>query len=344
MSLRFMISLPYMQVKGRINAWYLFPIILATASLTYLISDYFFTWPSTNGFVKVDDRFTGEAPPGETLKFFQDTLIIASEDISDVDRFVLEVELNRKEVSVGKFVHFYTANLFQHGERKQSKTNFYADSETLEPNAFLLSFENAIFDDLSTRETYAFSLAIDEEQVRVVLDDLNGDFITKNNLAYTRYLSAGTGTLFLGDKSIRVNAALEKIYSNDHGQYLYFPGVNELESTTHRFLVWDEENNFYLLDMSTVREDNPYYRAHTWVLYKNATQEYSQKFFSAKLDFQDRGATKAWDIYIPGLNTTLKLSTTDPTDAIWSTGTAIGTAESETGVKNLYGSFNYKRE
>ena len=35
-------------------------------------------------------------------------------------------------------------------------------------------------------------------------------------------------------------------------------------------MLWDEESNFYLIDISDVRSDVPQYPSHIWLLYKAA--------------------------------------------------------------------------
>ncbi len=315
--------------------------VLLTASATFLISSHYLK--KTPEFVPVPNQ-TDPSAKGEKLQYFSDEIILASKNQNDKNRFVLNLELNRKEVEKGKFIHYYTARFFQNGKEKTVRTNFYSNTEKITKNAFLPKYENAVFDDLSTRESFAFALSIDGKTFDITTTGLEGDFITKNDITYTRYLSEGKGTVKIGGEKFEANAALEKVYSSDHSKYLFFPGVNDLTSRTYRFLVWNSEGNFYLLDNSIVSKDHPAYRPHTWILYKNAAPKYLQKFFEAQIKFAEKGKEKNWEITIPGLETKLLLKTTDPTDVNWSNGTVGGVANTKAGEKTLYGAFSYKKE
>lgn len=313
--------------------------ILLTAAFIFAASNFYFQNKKVNEEIKVEDQFV-EMPEGEELKYFRDKLILAEAH----GKFILEVDLNRQEMKKGEIKHYYSARLFENGSSQSTKTNFNSNSGEIKSNQFISNFENEIFDDLSTRETYSFSLKIDSKNIDVELEGLEGDFITRNTITYTRYLSAGTGNVKINGENFKVNAALEKVYSNDKSQYLFFPGINDLSSRTYRFLVWDTEGNFYLLDDSIVSKDNPHYRPHTWLLYKNASPKYMQKFFEADIDFQEKDEEKKWTIYLAGLKTTLILSTSESTEANWSNGTIKGTAQREDGNKELFGHFSYKRQ
>lgn len=313
--------------------------ILLAAAFIFAASNFYFQNKKVDEDIEVEDQFV-ETPQGEELKYFRDKLVLAEAN----GKFILEVDLNRQEMKKGEIKHYYSARLFENGSSQSIKTNFNSNSGEIKSNQFISNFENEIFDDLSTRETYSFSLKIDSKNIDVELEGLEGDFITRNTITYTKYLSAGTGNIKINGENFEVNAALEKVYSNDKSQYLFFPGINDLSSRTYRFLLWDTEGNFYLLDDSIVSKDNPHYRPHTWILYKNASPKYMQKFFEADIDFQEKDEEKKWTIYIPGLETTLILSTSESTEANWSNGTIKGTAQRQDGNKELFGHFSYKQQ
>ena len=316
-------------------------IILTGAFIFAATSFYFQNKESKNNLdeIKVEDQISENTKTTE-LQYFSDKLILQEVN----NKFLLEVNLYRQEGQKEKFSHYYTASIYKNGNKKTIVANFNSNTDKIKSNEFISNYENKMFDDLSTRETYDFSLNIYGEKIDATLSELEGDFITKNDPAYTRYLSIGKGTVKINGEAFSVNAALEKVYSNDKSQYLFFPGINDLTSRTYRFLVWDTEGNFYLLDDSTVSKDDPHYRPHTWVLYKNASPKYLQKFFEADIDFKEEGEKKEWTIKIPGLETTLILSTTESTDANWTNGTVKGSAKTKEGNKELFGHFSYKKE
>ncbi|MBP9718541.1 hypothetical protein KBD59_04585 [Candidatus Gracilibacteria bacterium] len=315
------------------------PGILITVALTLLISNYFLNKGST--VIPVDNQLITGSVQGSDLKYFNEGIIVVSENQNDKEKFVLEMDLSRKEINKGNFLHYYTAHIFQNGKKKTIQTNFYSNSPEIKANAFLPSYTHTTADDLSTRENYVFSLTIDDKKIKVSTSGLEGDFITKNDIAYTRYLSIGKGDVEMNGEKIKTNVVLENIYSADSGKYLFFSDIEELSSRTYRFLVWDTDNNFYLLDDSTVSRDSPFYRPHTWVLYKNAAGNYMQKFFEAKVSFQE--SEKTWKVTLPNLSTELTLTTPDSIAENWTSGSVTGTAKTKDGTKAIFGSYSYKK-
>jgi hypothetical protein len=102
------------------------------------------------------------------------------------------------------------------------------------------------------------------------------------------------------------------------------------------------------LDNSTVSEDNPYYRPHTWILYKNFAPEYTQKVFAADIEFTETDTEKNWDVSVPKLNMDWHLSTTDTSESVWYDGVISGTISktSDTGTteEKVFGLFSLKSE
>jgi hypothetical protein len=97
-------------------------------------------------------------------------------------------------------------------------------------------------------------------------------------------------------------------YTNDYSKYVYFDGYDSLQSLAQFFVFWDEKNNFYLIDKSEVYQNNPYYKSHTWVLYKDAQSKSTRKTFFAEIATKKQGGkSSSWDISIPELNSQISL-------------------------------------
>ncbi len=321
--------------------------VLITGSLTFLISQQLLKPSESTTFIPEENDNTTEVNQNEELKYFRDRLTLTNQDATE-NPWIVEIDLSRKEQSKNRFVHYYNATLFQDGKQQTIKTNFYSKNPEIKAGQFLQKFENKIFDDLSTRETYTLSMEIEGKKIDIELENIDGDFITKNDITYTRYLSAGNANITIDGQSFKANAALEKAYSSDHSKYVFFPGLEKLKSRTYRFLIWDEDHNFYLLDNSTVSEENPYYRPHTWILYKNFAPEYTQKVFAADIEFTETDAEKNWDVSVPELNMDWHLSTTDTSESVWYDGVISGTISktSDTGTteEKVFGLFSLKSE
>ena len=105
-----------------------------------------------------------------------------------------------------------------------------------------------------------------------------------------------------------MQAFTEGAHSYDYRTYVYFPGLDQLHATTYQFILWDDQQNFYLLDDTTVHTPNPAYPSHTWVLHKQASNGYSKKSFRANIT---QPTDTTWRVTLPNIaSSTLDLTTT----------------------------------
>lgn len=316
--------------------------ILITASATFLLTSHFSSnRQTTEEFIEtiISDE---PAETGERLRYFNDNITLSGKN-SEGEDFLLILDLYRKELEKGKFLHYYIANYWNGEIEVHDYISFNSDGSNVQANDFLLNYANQGHEDLSTRESLEFEVRFEEEVIKAKFQDLEGDFITKNNLNYTRYLSASQADVVINQSpSFQVDGALEKAYADDHSKFVYFPGFDDLTSRTYRFLVWDEKGAFYLLDDSKVSKQTPYYADHTWILSKNSEGE-STKAFTANIAFREE-ETKFWQIEIPQFKTILNLKTNYPTDENWVEGPIFGTIEKNGKTMDLHGTFSYKKE
>ena len=281
-----------------------------------------------------------KAPIDQKLRYFRDDVTVSGED-REGNHFLLRLGLNRKEIEQDKFVHYYSSQMFYLDKTQVVySSNFLNSSPTPQVNQFLHKFENEIAEDLSTKESYQFEVSIDDNEISASLNDLVGDFITKNRPEYTRYLSAGSAEVIINGEKLEANALLEKSYSSDQSKYLFFDGYDDLSTRTYKFALWDNEGNFYLIDDSTASSKHPSYKDHTWILYKNKQTGGGQKAFSGNIDFQENGREKNWQIKVPDLGFDFDLSTNYSRDASWYSGPISGTVNNAP----LKGFFTYKKE
>lgn len=237
----------------------------------------------------------------QRLRFFRDNLTLVERDYSDSPR-VLKFELNRREDTPNDFIHYYSAVFMHNGESIKERTSFNSPDADVKANGFIKSIANLIANDLSSREEYEFDINLDGLDFGATLHNLDGDFVTKIQPGYNRYTSVGIAKATIGDEEILFNASLEKIYGDDYSRWIFFDGVQDLESTTDKLIMWDDQGNYYLLDTTTTNKPSHAYRPHTWVLHKKATganlkafdakitrEKLTDDLWNWKLDFPDFG-------------------------------------------------------
>jgi len=354
-------------------------IILITASATFLLTTNFIK--SDNSFDELLENLesvtlTSQETKNQILRYRNDDITISGID-ENGDEFLLLLDLYRKELepeinlkskvnlesnsqsnieslseslNVKKeentFLHYYFFQLEYQGKTYKDYVSFKSNSKEIQQRGFIESFENNLSSDLSTKEDYSISIDSNGFEISAVLENLNGDFITKNTPEYTRYLSVGTATLNINEEIIQTDVAVEKGYSENYTKYIYFDGLQKLQSRTFRFLIWDEEGNFYLIDDSFVKENVENYKTHTWILYKNKKDQFTKKAFDAEITFSEKSGFKNWKINISDLDIKLNLGTKYPTKNNWTEGLIQGSVENVdlAGLEKISGSFSYKKE
>jgi hypothetical protein len=275
-------------------------------------------------------------------RFFSDELILVGQTENNAP-FFLYLNLNRKKIA-DSYSHYYYADFVYQDERGSQYTGFNDPASQVIANDFLNSFSSNMSEDLSARESYAFDFNYKDLHVQADLKNFNGDFLVKNTLDYTKYVSEGDGNVTVNGKQYRMHAFLTKIYSPYYDKYLYFNGYNDLNSLAQFFVLWDTQGNFYLLDKSDVFAPLPDYKSHTWVLYKNQAGQYMKKAFAANVQFeQEKFVPKKWSIYIPDLEANLELAPQIFTTGEKDSGLAAGTVTTPSGPLPISGYFSFHK-
>ncbi len=249
---------------------------------------------------------TSENGGGQPREYYSDTVTIYIPN--EKEPVFLEVNLNRRELEDHTgFQHYYYL-------RYQDEKGDYSDfAQEIYPERaphtfkFLETWENELFEDLSTRETYAFSVLVDGEVFEVELSGLEGDFLTKNTPEYTRYTSVGGATVSHNGMTQQAHAVLEKAYSVDDSVYVYFDGIETLDNRTDSMHLWDEDGNYYYFDKTEVFSQPENYSSHSWLLHKDFEENITQKSFEVEVDFSE---TKTeWVIKMPEFGVEMTLNT-----------------------------------
>lgn len=232
--------------------------------------------------------------------FFSDNIILYGE--SETEPFLLEIDFNRIENSPSVFTHytFISGNVGENSFNEYD--SIYATTTELLPNRIVKSVTKQSASDLSPRDSYSVTILINNEPLSFTIRNLEGDFITRNRPSYTQFQSIGKAEVKFKGQTIEAQALVESVHSNDYKQYIFFPERESVDSTTHQFILWDEDNNFYLIDNSKVRSNHPQYQSHTWLLFKDSKGLGLKKSFVAdiKTVTSEIGGV-SWQITAPDL-------------------------------------------
>jgi hypothetical protein len=273
-------------------------------------------------------------------RFFADELLLVGETGTGAP-FMLRLDMNRKKIA-DSFTHYYFADLIFQNQHKQLYTSFNKGDEAITPSNFLTAFSNTLASDLSAQENYAFTFTQGSTNIVADLSQFKGDFIVKNGINYTKYVSEGDAKVTVNGTPYTMHAMMSKIYTPYYDKYVFFDGYSDLKSLSQLFILWDKNGNFYLVDSSKVENELPDYKSHTWVLYKDRDGQYSKKAFSGMVDAAvSSGRPKSWDISIPEFHSTFKLSPSIFVDPGLTTGLAGGTVNTPTGIVSIQGYFSY---
>lgn len=245
--------------------------------------------------------------------FFSDDFLVYGKDDKGTP-FFLKLSLNRKQRGQHNYIHYYFSNVMYGDINESDYTDFYrTDADIPVPKVFIndedwfIAYKNSDNPDLSARENYFFTMQRHGQSITVFTDELQGDFLIRNTPEYTKYGSAAKAQILINGKSFEANVFVSSIYSNDYRKFLFFEGYDEVQPTTDYLAFWDENDSFYLIDHTQTKEENPYYRPHTWVLHKNDKDGSMKKAFDVELDFKSESGENQWSVTVPDLDVEIEI-------------------------------------
>lgn len=239
-------------------------------------------------------------------RYYNDSVTLWQTETDALPQAVM-LDLNRREVLNGTFEHYYYLTNLGDSNTDHYTYELAATSSPMRTN-FLDTFSRTPAADLSVRDTIQGTAVVDGDPLTFTITNPQADFLTRHTDLYTRFHSAATATVQYRGEQFTMQALTEGAYSRDYRTYIYFPGLDRLHATTYQLILWDDDNNFYLLDDTTVHTPNPAYPSHTWVLHKQADSGYSKKAFQATIT---RPTDDTWQVSLPDIaSSTLNLTTT----------------------------------
>ncbi len=257
---------------------------------------------------------TGTEGNWESLKdarrlFVNDTLFLYGGDARNP--FYLEIDLNRRQVPNGTFMHYYYVVSVFDGEDRSYYDRIFSTSTVPMTTDSILNLTLRPYSDLSTRYEHQGTVLLGDLPVSFSTFNLQGDFITKNFPTYTRYQSIGDGIVTYNNEKIAVQVLSEGIHSSDFEKSIFFEGSDSVNADTRQFVLWDSVGNFYMIDQSVVTPEIPQYTSHTWLLYTDKKEGYTKKSFTSDITAQSimGGPETGWSITAPDFkNGSIKLS------------------------------------
>lgn len=290
-------------------------------------------------FLKKENPPQVSIAPVEGRDYFADEVFIYGDD--NGKPFYLSLSLNRLETDSGYSHYYYVKGIYD-----KSNINYYTDftNSGIEPinTNFLTNYKRFHMPDLSAREDLEFLVLDRIGQIKINVSNLNGDFLVKNSIEYTKYVSEGDAQVQINGKSFRANAVFINSYSNNAYKYVYFDNFDGLVSRTVFGLLWDELGNFYLLDRSDVETTHKYYTSHAWGLKKDTQTNELKKAFGFDIT---RSQNLTYKINIPAFNNlSLNLTKKQTLSSILNEFLVEGTTSEGSIVKGYFHDHYYGKE
>jgi hypothetical protein len=198
----------------------------------------------------------------ENKHYFSDEIFINGLGPNNEPLFI-HLLLNRKQRASGDYLHYYTMEIVSPSlSRKIMQEQVSADA-TLIPLHGIKNITRQTEEDLSTRESYDITLDFGKE-VTLKLSRFQGDFLLHNKFDHTKYASAGKALISLDGEEYELNALLTKTFAQNYSTYVFFDNFDQLDSTTHVVVAWDQNDQLYYLDTSDTRSKHTGYGSHKW--------------------------------------------------------------------------------
>jgi hypothetical protein len=276
---------------------------------------------------------------GNNTRYFYSRIIIIGQN-EDKQTVTLKLQFVRMQVGQNLYDHNYYAYV-TYNDVVKTDTSAFKDAETkIVAKGFLDKADSTVNN--MAQETYSFVMNVNGQAISVEIDDLNSDFIVKNTLDMTRYVSAGKAKVKIANQIFYANAMVDNTYSYDIAKQANTSNLKDVKYTTHSIIMWDQKNNFYLVDVSDVATQNPLYDSHKWLLFKDAETGFVKKSDNCVLNmFSKNGLPDRWTIDIPDINhSKLELKAVN-TYGEGLKGSVVGTVKDDSGTRNILGNFVY---
>lgn len=194
------------------------------------------------------------------------------------------------------------------------------------------------------RQSVSGTIEIDQQKIKFTIPLIENEIGIRSFYKYTKFISESKGEIFINNKKYNANVVYSRIYSFNPPESLIFTS-DPSGIETEWLAFWDEGNNFYTIDETTV--DNKItkdtYKAHSIAVKKDVQGKISKSFLLSifKTDTNDYRV----EIGEP-INETLTIQKINFSNKsingsdIWNTGQTKGSVKTSNGkIINGFGIF-----
>ncbi len=270
-------------------------------------------------------------------KFYFDDTIIAITKTKPLK--AVAVSARRLENENG-YLH-NTGLSFFNGENWSRETESAQTSDTAIPQGKLInSWDTQLDPSRVLKQAITTNLSINETLLSIETGTLSNEISLRSLPGYTKFMSAGNGKLTINEIKYEVYILYTQIYSFNSSDIAFYN--QPLDLTTDWVGFWDEERNFYHIDITRVKKPIPTYQTHTIGVMKDMKGNVL-KTFTVNVQRNSEENPEKYSIFLNSpINTTLQFSRMNTLDKavnnnhIWLMGIIEGSIISSTG-RNING-------
>lgn len=186
-------------------------------------------------------------------------------------------DLNRTQILGILYLHSYEFNIYVDGKIESKSLSFQSFSQDIEDHDNLVSYSES-HDYETTKSKSKIQYQLDNKQILAIeSSELIGNFVTKTDPSYFRYMSNGTWTISIDGISKSLSILSDTIISQDSSHARLSPGIKILG---YMWAFWDDVWNMQYIDISKLLESwpNETYRPHSYLLSLDSENK-AQKIF-----------------------------------------------------------------
>jgi len=324
--------------------------LVSSALFGFILGHYFFPADEPAEYHETIDLIENETALSEgsdlTRQYISTRFRLHGQDPGG-KRFDLQLYINSKQVGDGVFIQ--NSLLFVTYDGKDEENWYRTTSPTLEfqPAGYLKQFDIIPLNEFTSQKSYMFTLQLEEISLKTTIDIVTGDFLIRNKPEYIFYISPGKAEIQTEEYAFDVNGVVTHSYSNDYSLSMFFEGKENLISETHVLALWDDQENFYYIDITDVENTDLPYGSHKWITFKNMTSGFMKYSFEADLSVEmKRSRPSKWTVLIPELdNAEMELEAVGYNRPLrYQSGSVRGTIYDASGNRDLTGQFIYSRK
>jgi hypothetical protein len=205
-------------------------------------------------------------------KYFLDTVIMVSKKAPNYS-FVTSVSRVEKEGG-------YTQNVrtsYFNGEkwvRKLKSTD--VPSRDVQVNSLLTSWSERIDSTRVLKETVEGTENFDDVRITFKTDELQNEIGMRSLPSNTKFMSSGEGSFTLNGEEHQAYVLYTKQYSDNAAEIQVYDG--SLGITTNWLAFWDEDGEFYHVDVTKVERPTATYQSHQIGVFEDTNKKVSKTF------------------------------------------------------------------